>query len=75
MTIKGLDTSENLAVVSAGDQNLCARADSGLENGEGASGELMLFDLRDFVLGQLRPGLGEHLLNLCVNHDVDLASD
>lgn len=32
MTVESLDTCENLAVVSARDQDLCARADGGLED-------------------------------------------
>jgi hypothetical protein len=50
VAVEGFYTCEDLAVVSARDQNLCARADGGLEDGEGAGGELMLFDLRNFVL-------------------------
>lgn len=52
MTVESLDTCENLAVVSARDQDLCARADGGLEDGEGAGGELMFFDLSNFVLAR-----------------------
>lgn len=50
MTVECLDTGEDLSVVSAGDQDLCARADGGLEDGEGSGGELVLFNLRNFVL-------------------------
>jgi hypothetical protein len=49
VTVEGLDASEDLAVVSARDQDLGTRADGGLENGEGPGGELVLFDLCDFV--------------------------
>ena len=52
MTVESLDTRKNLAVVSARDQDLCARADGGLEDGEGTGGELMLFDLSNFVLAR-----------------------
>jgi hypothetical protein len=52
MAVEGLYTGEDLAVVPAGDQDLCARADGGLKDGEGASGELMLLDLSDFVLAR-----------------------
>jgi len=72
MTVESLDTCENLAVVSARDQDLCARADGGLEDGEGTGGELMFFDLSNFVLGQLRTRLGQKLLELCVHHGVEL---
>ena len=50
MTVEGLDASKDLAVVSAGDQDLCARADGGLEDGERSGGEFVLLDLSDFVL-------------------------
>lgn len=50
MTVEGLDAGKDFAVVSAGDQDLCARADSGLEDGEGSGGEFVLLDLGDFVL-------------------------
>lgn len=50
MTVEGLDAGEDLAVVSAGDQDLCARANGGLEDREGSGGELVLLDLGDFVL-------------------------
>jgi hypothetical protein len=50
VAIEGFYTCEDLAVVSAGDQNLCTRADGSLEDGEGAGGKLMLFDLSNFVL-------------------------
>jgi hypothetical protein len=50
MAIKSFDTCENLAVVPAGNQNLCAGANGGLEDGQGTGGELVLFDLSDFVL-------------------------
>lgn len=49
MAVKGFYACEDLAVVSARDQDLCARADSGLEDRERSGGELMLFDLGDFV--------------------------
>ena len=50
MSIECLDSGEDLPVVSARDQDLGARADGGLEDGEGAGGELVLLDLCDFVL-------------------------
>lgn len=50
MTVKGLDASKDFAIVSAGDQDLCARADGGLEDGERSGGEFVLLDLSDFVL-------------------------
>ena len=50
MAVESLDAGEDLAVVAAGDQDLCARADGGLEDGEGTGGELVLLDLGDFVL-------------------------
>jgi hypothetical protein len=52
MTVESLDTRQNLAVVSARDQDLCARPDGSLEDGEGAGCELMFFDLSNFVLAK-----------------------
>jgi hypothetical protein len=49
VTIEGLDTCENLAVVSAGDQDLSARTDSGLEDGERTGGKFVLLNLSDFI--------------------------
>lgn len=68
MAVEGLDTGEDLAVVAAGDQDLGAGTDCGLENGEGTGGELMLLDLGDFILSQLGSGLGEQFLDLGVDH-------
>lgn len=59
VAIESLDTREQLAVVAARDQNLGVRSHGRLEDGEGARGELMLFELRDLVLaGEIlaRPG-------------------
>jgi hypothetical protein len=50
VAIKGLDPREDLAVVPARDQHLCARADCRLEDRERAGGELVLLDLGDLVL-------------------------
>jgi hypothetical protein len=49
VTVERLDSGEDFAVVSARDQHLGARADGGLEDGEGAGGELMLLDLCNFI--------------------------
>ena len=54
MTVECLDAGEDLAVVAAGNQDLCARADGGLENGQGPSGELVLLDLSDLILAAQR---------------------
>lgn len=54
MTVESLDTGEDLAVVSAGNEDLCARSDGCLEDGEGSGGELVLFDLSNFVLAAQR---------------------
>jgi hypothetical protein len=56
VAVEGLDAGEDLAVVSAGDQDLGARADSGLEDGEGPGGELMFLDLGDFVFTRKQLG-------------------
>jgi hypothetical protein len=47
------------------------RANGGLENRQGTGGELMLFDLGDFIFGQFRAWLRKKLLNLRVNHLVE----
>lgn len=61
MTIEGLHASEDLAVVSARDQDLSARAHGSLEDGEGASGELMLLDLCNFILARQQSALGRRI--------------
>jgi hypothetical protein len=50
MTVEGFDACKDLAVVPAGDQNLCAGTNGGLEDRQGTGGELVLFDLSDFIL-------------------------
>lgn len=54
MTVECLDAGEDLAVVAAGNQDLCARADCGLEDGQGSGGELVLLDLSDLILAAQR---------------------
>lgn len=54
MTVECLDAGEDLAVVAAGNQDLCARANCGLENGQGSGGELVLLDLSDLILAAQR---------------------
>lgn len=50
MTVKRLYAGEQLAVVAAGNEDLGARADSGLQDGERTGSELVLLDLGDFIL-------------------------
>ena len=50
MSIKRLDSREELSVVAAGDKDLGVGADCGLEDGEGSSSEFVLLELRDFEL-------------------------
>lgn len=50
VTIEGFDSREELAVVSARDKHLGARADGGLEDRQRACGELVLLYLRDLIL-------------------------
>jgi hypothetical protein len=57
VTVKGLDAGEELAVVSARDQDLGARADSGLKDGKRAGGELVLLDLRNFIFSGTKSAL------------------
>ena len=58
MAVEGLDAGKQLAVVAAGNQDLCARADGGLQDGKRSGGELVLLDLGDLVLaaGQVSTG-------------------
>jgi hypothetical protein len=57
VTIECFDTGEELSVVAKRDQNLCARTNGGLEDGKRSGGELVLFDLRDFVLARQQSAL------------------
>jgi len=50
MSVECFYTSEEFAVVSAGDEDLCVGANGGLEDGERAWGEFIFFELGDFVL-------------------------
>lgn len=50
MSVKGLDTRQELAVVADRDEHLDVRAHGGLEDGEGAGGELVLLELSNLVL-------------------------
>ena len=49
VSVKGLDTGQELAVVSAGDQDLGVRAGGGLQEGQRAGGELVLLDESDLI--------------------------
>lgn len=50
MSVKGLDTCEELPVVADGDEDLHVGAHGGLEDAQGAGSELVLFKLRQLVL-------------------------
>jgi len=50
VTVESLYTGEQFAVVAAGNENLGARADSRLQDGERAGSELVFLDLGDFIL-------------------------
>ena len=50
MTVEGLDTGEELAVVANGDEDLVVGSDGGVEDAEGTGGELVLFKLGNLVL-------------------------
>jgi hypothetical protein len=52
VTVESLDAREDFAVVAARDQDLRARANGGLEDGQRSSGKLMFFNLRDFVFSR-----------------------
>lgn len=49
MSVKSLDTGQQLAVVPAGDQDLGVCAGGGLQEGQRASGELMLLNKSDLI--------------------------
>jgi hypothetical protein len=49
VAVEGFDSGEELAVVAARDQDLAVGAGCGLEDGEGACGELVGFEEGDFV--------------------------
>lgn len=50
MPIEGFDTCQKLSIITARYQDLGACADSGLENGERAGSQFVLFDLSNFIL-------------------------
>lgn len=50
MSVKGLDTCEELPVVADGDEDLHVGTHGGLEDAQGAGSELVLFKLRQLVL-------------------------
>ena len=54
MPVEGLHTREQFSVVAAGDQDLGVGADSGLEDGERAGGEFVLFEDGDLVFAVAR---------------------
>lgn len=49
VSVKGLDTGQQLPVVTAGDQDLGVCAGSGLQKRERAGGELVLLDESDLI--------------------------
>ena len=58
VTVESLHAGEQLAVVSAGNEDLCAGADSGLQDGKRTSRELVFLDLGNliFAAGQVSTG-------------------
>ncbi len=59
MPIEGFHAGQEFAVVAAGDEDLGVGADGGLEDREGAGGELVFFELGDFVFaGGGKGGVG-----------------
>lgn len=49
VSVKSLDTGQELTIVAAGDQDLSVCAGSGLQEGERAGGELVLLDESDLI--------------------------
>jgi hypothetical protein len=54
VSVKGLDPSQELAVVAAGDQDLGVCAGGGLQEGQRAGGEFVLLDLGDLIFPVMR---------------------
>lgn len=53
MSVESLDTCQQLAVRTNRDEHLRVRPHGSLEDGEGAGGELVLFELGNLVLAKL----------------------
>lgn len=53
VAVKGLDASEQLAVVADGDQDLDVGADGSLQDGQGTGRELVLLELGNLILAVL----------------------
>jgi hypothetical protein len=49
VAVEGLDAREDLDIVAHAYEDLLVVADGGLDDGEGAGGEFVLFELGDFV--------------------------
>ena len=72
MAIEGLDTGEQLAIVSAGYEDLCACANSSLQDRQRTGGKLVLFNLSNLVLAvarQHRFGAHSRVWGTYVNSD------
>ena len=54
VAVEGLDARQQLAVVAHRDEHLRVRAHGGLQDREGAGGELVLLELGDLVLASVR---------------------
>lgn len=70
VAIERLHASEQATVATAGDQDLGVCASGGLEEGEGASCELMFLDEGDLVFSKLTLGLVKQVLDLWVGRHV-----
>lgn len=64
VSVKSLDTGQQLAVVSAGNQDLGVCAGGGLEKRQGTGGELVLLNESDLIFSELALRLVEKVLNL-----------
>ncbi len=67
MTVEGLHAREKLAIVSAGDEDLCVVAHGGLEEREGPGGELVCFEDGYLVFGEVCAWFGLEFSNRCVS--------
>jgi hypothetical protein len=65
VTVESLHAGEQLAVVSAGDEYLCAGADSSLQDGKRTSRKLVFLDLGDLIFAAGQVSTGDNSMGSC----------
>ena len=65
VTVESLHAGEQLAVVSAGDEYLCARADSSLQDGKRTSRKLVFLDLGNLIFAADQVSTGDDSRGSC----------